>query len=98
MALVVRATGIPWYRREDYRRIREIMTDRDKLHTAHRDWEKAAESLEAHLKGQGHVVVRAVIDPEQFVIWCAARGLNIDAQARSRFANEMAHAQVRNTH
>ena len=91
--IVVRATGIPWYRREDWDALKRILEDSDKLHDSFDDWRKAAGGLENHLRSQGHVVERAYIDPDTFPDWCRSRGLNVDAHARTEFANSVAFAK-----
>ena len=53
-----RATGLAWYRREDYPRILQIMTDGYR--------QSAAEGCVSKLERQGDMVVRAVIDPDKF--------------------------------
>ena len=92
----VSALGMPWYEREDYPRILEIMADADKLPDTHADFVKRAELGERQLKSQGHIVVRAVIKPDEFAGWCAVRGLKLDAQARMRFGSEAAAKAVKN--
>ncbi|MCC6891076.1 MAG: hypothetical protein IT536_21320 [Hyphomicrobiales bacterium] len=94
----IRASGMAWYRREDYPRILEIMEDRQKLYPDFTSWENAAKSGESSMKREGHIVIRALIDPEKFPEWCRKRGLRIDAQARMQFANEVAYEQMRQTH
>ncbi len=94
----IRATGIPWYFRQDYARILEIMEDAHLLPPTYDMWRKKAEGLERDMKSKGMVVVRAEVDPQEFPRWCAARGLHVDADARSRFASEVAYRQVSQTH
>jgi hypothetical protein len=98
MAPVIRALGIPWYRREDYPRILEIMADREVLPPTFNEWRKRASQVEGGAKAQGMIVVRAVIDPDKFSDWCRARGLDIDARARTSFANDLAASGVKHTH
>ena len=94
----VRAIGMAWYTRQDYPRILEIMEDAEKLPPSYFAWSKAAERGKREAERQGQIVIRAIIDPDDFSLWCRARGLNVDAEARMRFANETACAAVKNTH
>jgi hypothetical protein len=98
MAPAIRGMGIPWYRREDYPRVLDIMADRDSLPPTFEVWRKLAGQVESDAKRRGLVVVRAVIDPDTFVAWCRARSLNVDANARVRFGNEAVAAAVKDTH
>lgn len=94
MTIPVSAVGIPWYAREDYRAILEVMTDADKLPKTFEAWRERAEELERQIKSRGHIVVRAAIKPQEFSAWCIARGLNVDANARNLFAAGVARDAV----
>jgi hypothetical protein len=84
----VRAVGIAWYSRQDYRRVLEIMDDAAEMPTTFDQWLNRAEAIERELKRAGHVAVRAIIEPEEFAAWCRAKGLNIDAKSRSQWSSE----------
>jgi hypothetical protein len=88
--------GIPWYRDDDWNALCAVFADRHDLHDDFRDWRRAAEKLEKQLRKSGHIVERVHIDPSSFPLWCAARGLNVDAKARSRFASEFVSEKYRN--
>lgn len=94
----VRATGIAWYFRQDYARILEIMEDAHLLPPTYDAWRQKAERAEREAKAAGVIIIRAEIDPQEFPGWCAARGLHVDAEARSRFASEVAYRKVSQTH
>jgi|SRR6516164_6319388 len=89
-----RAVGIAWYRAQDYGQIRQIMIDADDFPATYREWRQESELRESDLKRLGHDVLRAIVDPEVFQVWCRARGLSIDANARARFVNEIVRRQV----
>lgn len=94
----IRAFGIPWYDREDYRRILDIMKDADVLPATYEKWRYRADKVARDIERSGGVVIRAKIDPDAFLAWCAARRLNVDAEARATFANEAAFQASRQTH
>ena len=85
-----RPVGIAWYRAQDYDRILKIMTDGPQLPSTYHEWREKSEQLESDLKRLGHTVLRAIVDPEIFPMWCGARGLKVDADARTKFSNELA--------
>lgn len=93
----IRVIGIPWYREGDWDAIKSMMTDAHKLHARYKDWLKAAEGLEHNIKKSGQIVERAYIDPDEFPNWCAVHGLNVDADARNRFANEFVAGKHRHS-
>lgn len=85
------AIGIPWYKRADYARILEIMADRDKLPETFDKWQSKAEQAERGAKAAGKLTVRAHIDPDNFVAWCAANGVELDSHGRNKWAAEIAY-------
>jgi hypothetical protein len=93
----VRGVGIAWYSRQNYRRILEVMEDAGKLHRTYDQWLKSAEASERQLKRAGHTVVRAMIEPDEFLAWCRARGLKVDAKARTQWGSEFVNRQLKHT-
>jgi hypothetical protein len=87
-----RRIGLPWYAREDYARVRAAMADPHNLAPVYDGWLMAALNNEAVAKQAGLQVVRAFIDPDRFPQWCAEKGLEADARARARFAQQAAEA------
>ena len=87
--------GVPWYLKGDYARLRTLFVDGARLHETYADWSAAATATEAHLVAQGHRVVRVEIEPEKFTVWCSARNVSPDAEARMRYANEFAYLDKR---
>jgi hypothetical protein len=77
-----RRIGLPWYRREDYQRIREIMTDRHNLAPTYESWLAAAENNEIVGMEAGLQLRRILIEPEAFAVWCAEKGVKPDSAAR----------------
>jgi hypothetical protein len=90
----ISAMGIPWYGREDYLRIRKIMADGGKFPEAYDDWLHRAEAVERRIAASGVLAIRAMIDPERFLIWCKIRALKCNSQARGSFAAEKARDAI----
>ena len=80
--------GIAWYHRRDYKRLKKIFTDGQDLPSTFEQWLQLAQEAYDRLKRQGHIVEKAYIDPDTFPAWCATRGLKINANARTTFADE----------
>lgn len=94
MSRQVQIAGMAWYMREDYAALLGVMVDGHVLPRSYDDWLKKAEEAERQFKARGIRIVRVVIDPKAFPIWCQARGLDIDAKARMAFANDEAARQA----
>lgn len=89
-----RGIGIPWYRRDNYRRIREVMADRDILPPTFDKWLGLAETAERRLRKEGHLVFRAPLDADEFVKWCRIKGCATDASARAAWGSQFACERV----
>ena len=85
-----KAMGLVWYRKEDYARLKSIFEDGDKLAVTYEDWLAPAEKFTRLVEAQGIRVIKAEVDPNTFPEWCAANGVDVDANGRSAFANYIA--------
>lgn len=94
----ISAQGVPWYRRQDYPRVLEVMEDAHLLPKTFDKWLHLAEKALQKAADRGVVPVKAHIDPESFVTWCRERGLNVNAAARIQFAATVAHANYTEGH
>jgi hypothetical protein len=82
--------GIAWFKREEYDAIKRLFIDGDGLPATYDEWLKAAERIVDKFTRDGQAFRKVHIDPYTFPAWCAARGLEINTQARVRFSTERA--------
>ena len=87
----VQVLAMVWYREADFDQLMAMFIDRAKLHRTFLQWQDSAEQGRKRLLRQGHVVVKAHIDPGTFPAWCAAHGHQLDANGRNAFANAEAY-------
>jgi hypothetical protein len=83
-----RRIGLPWYNREDYPRIREMMSDRHNLAPTFDAWLSAAENNESVGREAGLQILRITIEPEAFARWCAEKDLDPGSAARMEYVAE----------
>ena len=83
--------GLAWYSRECYAAAMAVMVDSDKLHRTFEEWLKAANNAVRFVEREGGKPVRVEINANAFKVYCAANGLNLDAQGRQRFASDPAN-------
>jgi hypothetical protein len=82
----VNRIGLAWYELDDFEHIKAAMEDAHLLPQVYSLWRLKAEQTERELRRQGKQVVRAPIRAADFVAWCGARGLHINAAARMEYA------------
>ena len=84
------AVGIAWFKDEaTYQRAREVFTDSGNLPATYEDWKALVERQVELIKDSGNMAIRADIDPETFVSWCASRGIETNSQARRDFVKHV---------
>ena len=83
-----RRIGLPWYRPEDYQRIRAMMADRHNLAPSYESWLAAAENNETVGREAGIHISRILIEPEAFARWCTEKGVEPDSAARRDYVAE----------
>lgn len=81
-------SGIAWYTRDTYMQCLEIFKDADELPDSFDEWLEIAVNAERDCQRRGIRVIRAEIDPETFLAWCASHGhIEANGNARLDFAN-----------
>jgi len=78
-------TGVAWYRREDWSRLREIASDRTNLDDSYEAWLAGAQKTLLDLAVAGVAARRVSVDIEALVRWCRAEGRPVDGAARAAF-------------
>ena len=77
----------PWYRREEYALMREIMDDGETLPLTFDEWEKNAESELAAAKREGISIIPVFIDPHEFFSFCNEKKISPNSATRAQFAS-----------
>ena len=66
----------PWYRRDEYALMREIMDDGETLPLTFDEWEKNAESERAVAKGEGVSIIPVLFAPDEFFAFCREKKIS----------------------
>jgi len=80
--------GFAWYRPEQWQRVRDISADADALEDSYEEWLRLAEAKLKELGSSGLHVKKVDVDSEQLILWCNEQGLEVNSQARARYAGE----------
>ena len=78
--------AIPWYRPEQWRRLKEISSDAKSMEESYEQWNAFANRRVNELKRLGRRVEKVPVDVEELLKWCQGRNRPVDAQARAEFA------------
>jgi hypothetical protein len=84
----IMVVGLAWYRPDQWQRVREISADEDNLHDSYLEWLQSAEARFQELRSSGLRVEKVDVHSEALTLWCNERGLEINGEARSRYAAE----------
>jgi hypothetical protein len=78
-------TGIAWYRRNQWTRLRELAADPDKLEESYDDWLAGAQKALVQIAVTGVRAQRVDVDIDALVRWCQAEGRRLDSAARAAY-------------
>ena len=87
-------TGIAWYRRNQWTRLRELAADSDTLEESYDGWLAGAQKALLEMAVNGVRAQRVDVDVEALVRWCQAEGRRLDSAARAAYTA----LQLRRTH
>ncbi len=82
-----------WYREEDWNALLELFTDSKLLPSSYQEWLQRAEEMKGTVEKGGDLVIKVFIDPETFPAWCREKGKEMDGNARTELAIEVATQQ-----
>lgn len=82
-----------WYKKEDWQILKEMFVDGDMLPRTYEDWLSRAEEMKNKAQADGDAVIKVYIDPQTFPEWCQKKGVEMNGEARSQLAIEVAQAQ-----
>ena len=86
--------AFPWFDRESYPRILEVMVDHDLLPASYDRWLKQAQRVLDKARREGQRPIRAHIDPDRFLGWCAENDCPPDSMARLAYAGFVARVSL----
>jgi hypothetical protein len=82
--------GIAWYKDEaTYRRALAIFTDSQNMPATFEDWRALVGRQCELIKSSGNIALRADIEPETFLAWCASHGHQANSRGRIAFVNHV---------
>ena len=87
-------TGIAWYRRDQWTRLRDLAADSDNLEESYEDWLAGAQRTLVEMAASGVRAQRVDIDVEALVRWCKLERRPLDSAARAAYVG----LQLRQTH
>jgi hypothetical protein len=77
----------PWYRREEYALMREILNDGDTLPLTFDEWEKNAESERAVANRDGVSIIPVFLGPDEFFSFCVEKKISPNRARAAEFAS-----------
>src|SRR5216117_2311044 len=80
------ASGVAWFDREQWQRLRQVATDPERLEDSYEAWVAMAERAIRDLEATGMLIERVPVDTEELIAWCNDQGRPIDSSARAEFA------------
>jgi hypothetical protein len=82
---------MPWIRREDYDAFRRLSPRDDYFPDTFDEWLRRMEEAISNEEAHGRRVNNVEVDPQQFVAWCTASGVNPNSATLNAFTVGEAH-------
>lgn len=89
----IEVLGIAWYKPQQWERLLQISTDRDKLETTYEEWIQFAKKSVREMQEIGIRTKKIVVDTEKLLLWCNQHKYKVDAEARSFYVADTLRKQ-----
>jgi hypothetical protein len=82
------ASGVAWYDRAQWQRLRQVAADPERLEDSYDEWIAMAENAIRELEATGMLIEKVPVDTEDLIAWCNERDRPIDGAARAEYASQ----------
>jgi hypothetical protein len=90
--------GLAWFDRKQWKRLTEVVEDRNELDATYEQWERSAVDAVQMVERQGQKVEKVHVEVESLVSWCKEKGLPVNGQSRAEYVTQIMrrrHGQAR---
>jgi len=84
--------GIGWYKPWEWDKLRDLVSDPERLEASHRNWRRGAKRVLREMREQGIDCQRVSVRVAELVAWCREQGRPVDGKACADF---VAHQVLR---
>jgi hypothetical protein len=77
--------GVTWYRPEQWHLLQEVVEDKENFDKTYEESRLDSENQMKQLESQGLRPVKVEVDVEEMLTWCAAQGLAVTPETRTKF-------------
>jgi hypothetical protein len=81
--------GLGWFDRKQWRRLTEVVADRNELDDTYEQWEQGALDAVRTIERQGQEVEKVHVEVESLVSWCKAKGLPVNGKSRAAYVTHL---------
>jgi hypothetical protein len=82
------SVGVAWYTPEQWRKLRAVADDSERLEASYVDWLFMAKEALRQLASTGVEPRKVEVDTEELLAWCKAQGCRVNGPARAQFVSE----------
>lgn len=81
--------GLAWFDRKQWRRLTEVVEDRNELDATYEQWQQSALEAVRTIEGQGKKVEMVHVEVESLVSWCEEKGLPVNGKSRAEYVAQL---------
>jgi hypothetical protein len=91
-----RICSIPYYRKGQYDRLREVSIDKENFLISYEEMMTITESKHKEMENKGFKVMKIDVDIEELIEWCNSRCATLNPESRTRFTLEKLKEMISN--
>ena len=84
-----RNIGIVWYTEKEWRKMKDISSDSEKLEDSFIEWKKMAEKSIKDMKAIGIIATKVLVKAEEFSIWCKIHSMTLNSGSRAQYVSDI---------
>ena len=81
--------GVAWFDRKQWKRLTEVVENRNELDDTYEQWEKSAHDAVRMIERQGQRVEMVHVEVESLVSWCAKKGFPVNSKSRAEYVTQI---------
>src|SRR5438105_8265363 len=83
------AVGLAWFDRKQWKRLTEVVENRNELDNTYEQWEQSALDAVRMIERQGQKVEKVHVEVESLVSWCKEEGLPVNGKSRAEYVTQL---------
>ncbi len=81
--------GLVWYSEDEWKKMKEVSVDSERLENSFKEWEKMALKTLNEMSAVGLRGKKVYVKTDEFILWCKIKSFPLDRASRSKYVSEI---------